>query len=277
MKNLKLSLLVLFVAISLESNAQCSANCCSIDSNTEFAELAKDKSFCRSHKEPKVYKYSGVGKWIDYAVKNQPSGRAFEIKSNEKKDWVFVIHEWWGLNDYIQREAEKLAKELNVNVLCLDLYDGKVTSSRDSAGAFMQAAKKPRIESSINSALAYVGKEASISTIGWCFGGGWSLQTALMAGDQAKACVIYYGMPEKDIERLKTLNCPVLGLWAEQDAWITPKVVEDFNANLKSLGKSVQSFSYPEKHAFANPSNPQYAEEATGDAWKKAVEFLKKN
>jgi carboxymethylenebutenolidase len=81
----------------------------------------------------------------------------------------------------------------------------------------MKGADKKRIQQLIRGAYALVGKDAQISTIGWCFGGGWSLQAAIMAGDKARKCVIYYGMPEKDEERLKKLSCPVLGIWAEQE------------------------------------------------------------
>jgi carboxymethylenebutenolidase len=139
----------------------------------------------------------------------------------------------------------------------------------------MKGADKKRIQQLIRGAYALVGKDAQISTIGWCFGGGWSLQAAIMAGDKARKCVIYCGMPEKDEERLKKLSCPVLGKWAEQDGWITPKVVQNFEGQMRELGKSVQSYSYPEKHAFANPSNPQYSENSTRDAWQKTIEFLR--
>jgi carboxymethylenebutenolidase len=56
-----------------------------------------------------------------------------------------------------------------------------------------------------------VGNKAKVFTIGWCFGGGWSLQTALLGGNQVVGCVMYYGMPEADVNKLKTLHCDVIG------------------------------------------------------------------
>ncbi len=112
-------------------------------------------------------------------------------------------------------------------------------------------------------------------TIGWCFGGGWSLQTALIGGKQVLGCVMFYGMPETDVNKLKTLNCDVIGFFAEKDGWITPKVVDTFKDNMKVAGKKVSTFEYDAEHAFANPSNPHYNKEATTDAYSKAIPFIK--
>lgn len=107
------------------------------------------------------------------------------------------IQEWWGLNDYIKSESEILSRELdNVNILAIDLYDGRVAATPDSAMKLMQLAKTDRLENIIKGALAYAGTDAKIYTIGWCFGGMWSLQTTLLAGKQAAGCVMYYGRPK---------------------------------------------------------------------------------
>ena len=101
-----------------------------------------------------------------------------------------MIQEWWGLNDYIKRESDNISTELgNVNVLALDLYDGMVAATPDSAMKLVQAVKTERLENIIKGALGYAGPKAKIYTIGWCFGGMWSLQTALLAGKQAVGCV----------------------------------------------------------------------------------------
>ncbi len=121
------------------------------------------------------------------------------------------IQEWWGLNDYIKSESEILSRELdNVNILAIDLYDGRVAATPDSAMKLMQLAKTDRLENIIKGALAYAGTDAKIYTIGWCFGGMWSLQTTLLAGKQAAGCVMYYGRPETNMDKLKTLNCDII-------------------------------------------------------------------
>ncbi|HTA27613.1 MAG TPA: dienelactone hydrolase family protein, partial [Bacteroidia bacterium] len=108
----------------------------------------------------------------------------------------------------------------------------------------------------------------------WCFGGGYSLQAAILAGKQAAGCVMYYGMPETDMAKLKTLHCEVLGLFANKDKWINPDVVKTFQDNMKKAGKKLTVKSYDADHAFANPSNPHYDGPSTSDANKMALEFI---
>jgi carboxymethylenebutenolidase len=121
----------------------------------------------------------------------------------------------------------------------------------------------------------YAGPKAQFASVGWCFGGGWSLQSALLGGKQTMGCVMYYGMPEKDVAKLKTLNSDVLGLFAEQDKWINPEVVKQFEKDMAAAGKKVTVKEYPADHAFANPSNPKYNKELATDAHQRALTYLK--
>jgi carboxymethylenebutenolidase len=139
----------------------------------------------------------------------------------------------------------------------------------------MQAVNDDRARAIVNGAIAYAGTNAHIATIGWCFGGGWSLQTSLLAGKKAVACVMYYGMPEQDVNKLKTLNADVLGNFANKDQWINPKVVAKFDADMKAAGKKVYLHQYDADHGFANPSNPIYNSDATKDAYANTLVFLK--
>ena len=65
------------------------------------------------------------------------------------------------------------------------------------------------------------------------------MQAALLAGKQSKACVMYYGAPEENLDKLKTLNAPVFFVWPEQDQWINKAMVSKFEANMKKANKSV--------------------------------------
>jgi carboxymethylenebutenolidase len=191
-------------------------------------------------------------------------------------NWIFVFQEWWGLNDHIKREAEKLYNDLgNVNVLALDMYDGKLATTREDAGKYMGEFKQDRGNAIVKGALAYAGSNAKIATIGWCFGGGQSMQAALTATSQAAACVIYYGMPEDNLDRLKGLNCDVLDIWPTQDQWINKEVTEKFKTNMAAAGKKLTVKPYDADHAFANPSNPKHNKEFTADAYKSTLEFFK--
>jgi carboxymethylenebutenolidase len=195
---------------------------------------------------------------------------------SKTNNWIFVFQEWWGLNDHIKRESEKLYTDLgNVNVIALDMYDGQLATERDQAGKLMSEFKQERGDAIVKGALDYAGKEAKVGTIGWCFGGGQSMQAALTAANQAKACVIYYGMPEENLDRLKKLKCDVLDIWPKQDQWINKEVTEKFEANMKSAGKKLIVKAYDADHAFANPSNPKHNVEFTADAYKNTLEFFK--
>lgn len=272
----------LFVAIIAFAfgNYYAQKSCCAKPGSTEsFAMLTKDQAFVTTHLEPEPFSLTNpIGKDISFSTGDGRQGFAYEIKSAQpSNNYIFVIHEWWGLNDYIKQESEKIYNTLgNVNVIALDLYDKKVASSRDSAAKYMQAVKTERAESIIKGALKYAGTNANIATIGWCFGGGWSMQAALLAGKQCKACVMYYGMPEENLEKIKTLNSPVLFVWPEQDKWINKEVVDKFKSNMNTDKKSLTVLNYNADHAFANPSNPKYSKEFADDAFTKAMNFIKK-
>jgi carboxymethylenebutenolidase len=276
-KKLLLSLTVCMVA-STTIFAQNGKSCCAINATDAFARLGDDKEFMASHASPLPYQYEGkAGQMITFTTPDGKKANAFEFKAAKKSNkYLFVFQEWWGLNDYIKRESEKYFNELgDVNVIALDLYDGKVTTDPKQAGEYMQGADQKRLDAIVKGALSYVGKNAKIATVGWCFGGGQSLNAALLTGKQAVGCVMYYGMPEKDVNRLKTLNCDVLGLFAAKEKWITPEVVTQFEKDMQTAGKKVQVKMFEAEHAFANPSNPSYDKEATAEAYKLSSSYLK--
>ena len=283
--------LVLFcLLIAAKTIAQTS--CCSIPitigtASTEiFAGLTHDKKFVAAHLEPTPFILQNpIGSEIFFSTPDGKDATAYMVKAKKTNKFLFVIHEWWGLNDYIKQEAERLFKSLDsVTVIALDLYDKNVATSRDSAAKYMQAVKTERANAIIDGAIATVNlfagqikKKPVIATIGWCFGGGWSMQASLRAKNMARACVMYYGMPEEKQEKIKTLNAPVLFIWPEQDQWITKEVVSKFEANMKTAKKSLETKKYKADHAFANPSNPKYNKEFADDAFKNAIEFFKKH
>jgi carboxymethylenebutenolidase len=220
---------------------------------------------------------SEKGSAISFKASDGSDAFGWEIKSKPPSDnYIFVIHEWWGLNDYIKKESENLWNVSgNVNVIALDLYDKKVAVNREDAAKYMSAVKTERAEAIIRGAIAYAGPKAKIYTIGWCFGGGWSLQASLLAGKQAAGCIMYYGMPEKDIEKLRILHADVLGIFANKDQWINEKMVDEFASNMNKAGKKLILKRYDADHGFANPSAPNFDKNAKEEAFKTAIAFLK--
>lgn len=219
-----------------------------------------------------------AGEMVNFPVAGGEEGRAYLVKAAKPSDnYLIVVHEWWGLNDYIKQEADKFAKAMpHVNVIAVDLYDGRVADSAKTAAEYMQDVTTERATGILKGAMTFAGKKAKFATIGWCFGGGWSLQAAMLAGKNALGCVMYYGMPETDVKKLKTLKCDVLGIFAKKDKNITPKVVSEFQKNMKEAGKVLVVKSFDADHAFANPSSPAYNNTFSKQADKMALDYLKR-
>jgi len=256
----------------------CYTSCFTTQVTEQYRLQDVNATFASWHPTPTaITMENAVGKTITYKAADGTEASGYEIKAKKKtNNYLFVIQEWWGLNNHIKAEAEKLAAELgNVNVIAIDMYDGKVAETRDSAMVYMRAATSERLQNIVKGAIAYAGPKANIYTIGWCFGGMWSLQTALLAGAQAKGCVMYYGRPETDMEKLKALNCDVIGFFGTKDQMPNTAVVKQFQENMAAAGKILNANSYEAGHGFANPSNPSFNKAATEDAYAKTIAYLK--
>jgi carboxymethylenebutenolidase len=222
-----------------------------------------------------------VGESVAYASLDGTTvfGHLAKPADGEPKAGVLVIHEWWGLNDNIRAMADKLAAE-GYAALAVDLYEGQIAEDRDGAMTLVRAAQEnaERLQENLRQARAWLGEELAVErvgVIGWCFGGGWSLQTALMLGDEIDATIIYYGRLETDPEALAPLTSPVLGIFGAEDQGIPLDSVYAFEAALNELGKPAAIHVYDgADHAFANPSGTRYNAEAAEDAWAKTVSFL---
>jgi carboxymethylenebutenolidase len=266
------------LSMAADASAQ-TAPCCHPDAVTEFAMLANREDFRAAHENPLPYAYQGsAGEPVTFNTPDGKPAHGFLFKAKEAADkYLFVYQEWYGLNDYIKKQAEMLYNDLEgkVNVLALDMYDQQVATTREEAAKLMQGASRERLQAIMQGALNYAGPSAEIASIGWCFGGGLSLQSGLLAGSRNAGVVMYYGMPEKDVNRLRTLHAPVLGFFANKDKGINPGIVDQFEKDMQAAGITLTVKRYDADHGFANPSNPIYNKEATADAYAHAVAFLK--
>ncbi|MGK7930725.1 MAG: dienelactone hydrolase family protein [Microcystaceae cyanobacterium] len=228
---------------------------------------------------------SVTGRKITYGnLADQPL-RGYFSHPREAKDnlpAIIVIHEWWGLNKNITKMTDKLAGE-GYKALAVDLYGGKVADTPQQARELVtEALKNPKqLEENLKQAYLFLDKGENapkIGTIGWCFGGTWSLNTALLLPEQIDATVIYYGGGiTTDSEKLKALAMPILGIFGELDKNPPPETVKQFEATLNDLGKLADIHIYPNAdHAFANPSGNRYNQVAAEDAWQKTTAFLAK-
>jgi carboxymethylenebutenolidase len=195
---------------------------------------------------------------------------------------IIVIHEWWGLNDNIKAATRRLASEGYV-VLAVDLYGGKTATTPEQAQALMGAlvAEPDAARANLRQAYEYLEKYAlapRVGSIGWCLGGGWSLQTALLFPDRLDAMVMYYGQLVDADSELETLEMPLLGFFGALDESIPVREVIEFRTRLKELGKNAQILIYPgADHAFANPSGGNYNEKAATESWQQTLDFFSAN
>jgi carboxymethylenebutenolidase len=192
---------------------------------------------------------------------------------------IIVIHEWWGLNDWIKEEASKLSDQGYVT-LAIDLYRGKVATTPEEAHEIMRGVPEDRASRDLKAAYAYLASQSNvkkdrIGAIGWCMGGGYSLDVALLEPDLA-ADVINYGHLVTDPNEIKKINAPILGLFGGQDRGITPDDVNKFKAEVEKQGKKIDVTIYPDAgHAFENPNNKDgYRPKDAQDAWNKTVAFF---
>src|SRR5579864_2386168 len=192
---------------------------------------------------------------------------------------IIVIHEWWGLNDWVKEQASKLSDQGYVT-LAIDLYRGKVATTPDEAHEIMRGVPEDRAARDLHAAVEFLKSQSNvkkdrIASIGWCMGGGYSLDVALQE-PALTAAVINYGHLATDSESLKKINASILGIFGGQDPGITAEDVKKFEQALKQQGNKVEVVIYPDAgHGFENPNNKAgYRAEDTADAWKRTVNFL---
>ena len=190
-----------------------------------------------------------------------------------------MVHEWWGLNDWVKEQASRLADQGYV-ALAVDLYRGKVATTPDEAHEIMRGVPEDRAQRDLHAAFQFLSSQPDarkdrIAAIGWCMGGGYALDVAL-AEPTLAAEVINYGHLATDPQSLKKINAPILGLFGAQDRGIPAADVHQFEQALKQMGKTIDVKIYDDAgHAFENPNNTAgYREADAADAWRRTADFL---
>jgi carboxymethylenebutenolidase len=243
---------------------------------SEMIAFLDDPKFVALHPAPVPVDFQDLGEMVSFPTADGKDASGYLIKAKQPSNkWLFVYQEWWGLNDNIKDESVRFYLDLKgkVNVIALDMYDGKVTSNPQEAGGFMRGVDEKRLENIVLAAKTFAGQDAEIANVGWCFGGAWSLKSALLLGDQNVGSIIYYGMPVREVAQLKTLNSDVLGLFATEE-YISKAVIEEFATAMDEAGKDLNYKIFDAVHGFANPSNARHDKEATKEAYGMALSYL---
>ena len=272
----KLLLILLAPLLTMQARAQ---SCCE-KASPDFPLLAMAGDFKDAHMSPLPLNYSPkeFSQMITFETVGGKQASAFYVPSDEPTGNVLIIfHEWWGLNDYIKKEAERWQELLgNVDVYAVDMYDGQVATDPDQAGKLSAGLSEKRGEAIVSGLIQKIGVNKRVATLGWCVGGSWSLKASIMLGEKAAGCVMYYGFPEKDEKKIAALKTDVLYVYGTKDEFIKKEDVDLLEKRVMATQHKFERHDYATVHAFANPSNPQFAAKEAKLAEVLVLDFLKK-
>ncbi len=196
---------------------------------------------------------------------------------------ILLIHEWWGLNAGMPVLADALAEQGYV-VLAADAYRGKLTSRVPRALYLRLTTPDEEVRGDLDTALIWLQDRPNVdpertASMGFCFGGGESLQLGLRQSERLAVTVIYYGavVTNPDLLTPFTDGKAVLGVFGEEDQQIFVDDVLEFEAALNSLDITNEVTIYPGAgHGFLNEENFDEPGSA-GDAWQQTLTFLEEN
>jgi carboxymethylenebutenolidase len=221
-----------------------------------------------------------MGKMVQFPSNGGNTSGYLATPSVGKGPAVLVIQEWWGLVDHIKRVCDRFAAE-GFSALAPDLYHGKTASEPDAAGKLFMALNIAQAEKDLRGAAKFLAEHSStpkIGVVGFCMGGQLALFAATL-NSNVGACVNFYGIHPNVKPDYSKLSGPVLGLFAENDGFVTPQAARDVDAAIKKAGKQSEIHIYPNvDHAFFNDDNTAaYNKSAAEDAWKRTLGFFKAN
>ncbi|MBT8086422.1 MAG: dienelactone hydrolase family protein [Gammaproteobacteria bacterium] len=195
---------------------------------------------------------------------------------------VIMIHDWWGLNENIRAAADRLASEGYI-VLAIDLFEGETATTPSAARQLMlKVVEDPEAANkNILSAHEFVSRTAgapSVAALGWRFGGTWALNSAVLLPDELDATVLYYAPVTADEDKLRSVNSPILGLFAAGDISIKAESVAAFETALQRLRKDYEIRIYDDvQQGFANEAADNFNAAAANDAWNRTLTFLQRH
>ncbi|HMB89086.1 MAG TPA: dienelactone hydrolase family protein [Methylomirabilota bacterium] len=221
-----------------------------------------------------------AGKMVEFPSNGHSAKGYLATPAAGKGPGVIVIQEWWGLVGHIKSVCDRFAAA-GYAALAPDLYHGQTASEPDAAGKLFMALNIERAEKDLAGAAGYLAPHSStakLGAVGFCMGG----QLALFAGctnGSVGAVVDFYGIHPNVKPDYTRLSGPVLGLFAEKDAFVTPQTAREVEAAIKKAGKPVEIHIYPgADHGFFNDERPDvYNKPAAEDAWRRTLDLFKKN
>jgi carboxymethylenebutenolidase len=231
------------------------------------------------------------GEFVDVKVAAGGTPIRTWIVYPERKDRagiVIVIHEIYGLSDWVRGVADELAKEGFIAV-APDLLSGKgprgggteSAASRDDVVKLIRGLTPEETTSRLNAVRDWAVKLPAANgrsgTVGFCWGGAASFAYAA-SQPGLNAAVVFYGTPPEEAA-LAAIKAPVLGHYGGDDARVT-STVEPTDAQMKKLGKRYQHHVYSGAgHGFLRAQSDRDGAnlKAAREAWPRTIAFLREN
>jgi dienelactone hydrolase len=236
-----------------------------------------------------------VTREVDYSVDGTAfkGFLAYDSSIAGKKPGIIVVHEWWGLNQYVRERAEMLA-ELGYVALALDMYGNGATADHpDDAGKFAMAVmqKMDTAKARFDAGLKVLKDQpqtdtSKIAAIGYCFGGGIVLRLAI-DGIPLKGVVSFHGdLPTDVVKNPDMIKAKMLVCNGADDPFNPPDKAKAFKNAMDSAKVPYKFVDYPgARHSFTNPAADSlgkkfnmsalaYNKDADEKSWNEMKEFF---
>ncbi len=194
---------------------------------------------------------------------------------------VIVLQEWWGLVGHIKEVADRFA-EAGFTALAPDLYHGESAVEPEEAGKLMMALNIEETELILRKTIESLMKHPAVAglkvgVVGFCMGGQLSMFAAC-SNPNIGACVNFYGIHPNVHPNFGNLNGPVLGFFAEHDAYAGPEQVKVLDKALTNADKEHEFHIFAGRHhAFFNNERPAFEKKAADEAWTRMIDFFRQN
>jgi carboxymethylenebutenolidase len=230
----------------------------------------------------RLEKSSRHGEWVDFKS-GERTIKAFIVypERKDKAPVVVVIHEIFGLTDWVRGVCDQLA-ESGVIAIAPDLLSGQTYADVDGARKAISALPKEQVQADLDATSAYALKlpasSGSLAVCGFCWGGGWVFNYANM-NPKLKAAYSFYGTAVDEASKVANIPCPVYGFYGENDARVNATIPKGEEL-MKAAGKKYEPVIYKGAgHGFMregeSPTGTPENKKARDDAWERWKTLLK--
>jgi carboxymethylenebutenolidase len=231
----------------------------------------------------RLEKSSRHGEWVEFKS-GERTIKAFVVypERKDKAPVVLVIHEIFGMTDWVRSVCDQLA-EAGVIAIAPDLLSGQTYADVDGARKAISALPKEQVKADLNATSDYAltkipAANGSLAVCGFCWGGGWAFSYASV-NPKLKAAYSFYGTAVDNADDAAKVACPVYGFYGENDARVDATISKGEEL-MKAAGKKYEPVIYKGAgHGFMREGETPGANEANkkarDDAWARWKTLLK--